>query len=145
MTMTLRYLDFIITEMKLFHKNVHMKIITGKQISRTGTITWHSKWKRLPTVGLLRTTSAAGGGGSGIFFFLLLRLYWSLAPSVVICATSYLITVLKHQIRSVAYIWLILFELGVCLQCICKNTRFKIWTNRLVKRTDDWVDQDFFG
>ena len=52
MTLILKYEDFIIIEIQVFHENVHMKIIAGTQISRNGSIPWHSKWKRLPTFGV---------------------------------------------------------------------------------------------
>ena len=34
------------------YENVHIHIITGTQIGRNGKINWHSKWKRLPTLGV---------------------------------------------------------------------------------------------
>lgn len=53
--MIVRYEDFIINEIKLFHGNVHMTIITGMQFDRNGKINWHSKWRRLMTPGVAIT------------------------------------------------------------------------------------------
>ena len=75
-------------KLNITHENVHMIIITGMRISRNGTMTWHSKWKRLPTAGvayyrqlqepngrICERQLAAGGRGSGMGIFLLVKLY----------------------------------------------------------------------
>ena len=146
-TMIWIYEEFIINYLKLFHENVHLKTITGTQISRNLKINCHSIWERLPTPPVIYYRQLQESNGRicesqleleeysrvrlKIYIFWLSR---SLVPSWGICLYFIKLYVsLKHQTSSMHIVDFIKTH-RLCLY----TEEYTFLTNRLDERTDDF-------